>query len=184
MSIDLEKVDLVRERTGVSYKEAQEALEEKRGDVLEAIVYLEEKGGSMGAFTKSVENKGEHLLEKLKEILKEGNVNKITIKKDGEIVANIPINAGALGFALAPLLATVGISAAIVTKHTIEITKKDGEVVDLKQASEDTINKAKSNLKRKKTETETETYTESNEDIIVDEDIDINAETSSDRDSN
>lgn len=182
MSIDLEKVDLVRERTGVSYKEAQEALEEKRGDVLEAIVYLEEKGGSMGAFTKSVENKGEHLLEKLKEILKEGNVNKITIKKDGEIVANIPINAGALGFALSPLLATVGISAAIVTKHTIEITKKDGEVVDLKQASEDTINKAKSNLKRKKTETET--YTESNEDIIVDEDIDINAETSSDRDSN
>lgn len=182
MSIDLEKVDLVRERTGVSYKEAQEALEEKRGDVLEAIVYLEEKGGSMGAFTKSVENKGEHLLEKLKEILKEGNVNKITIKKDGEIVANIPINAGALGFALAPLLATVGISAAIVTKHTIEITKKDGEVVDLKQASEDTINKAKSNLKRKKAETET--YTESNEDIIVDEDIDINAETSSDRDSN
>ena len=182
MSIDLEKVDLVRERTGVSYKEAQEALEEKRGDVLEAIVYLEEKGGSMGAFTKSVENKGEHLLEKLKEILKEGNVNKITIKKDGEIVANIPINAGALGFALSPLLATVGISAAIVTKHTIEITKKNGEVVDLKQASEDTMNKAKSNLKRKKTETET--YTESSEDIIVDEDVDTTSQTSSDTDSN
>lgn len=180
MSIDLEKVDLVRERTGVSYKEAQEALEENRGDVLEAIVYLEEKGGSIGAFTKSVENKGEHLLEKLKEILKEGNVNKITIKKDGDVVANIPINAGALGFALAPLLATIGISAAIVTKHTIEITKKNGEVVDLKQASEDTMNKAKSNLRKNQedsqsnSESNTESQTEESSETNTDSDSDLN----------
>lgn len=171
MSIDLEKVDLVRERTGVSYKEAQEVLEENHGDVLEAIVYLEEKGGSIGAFTKSVENKGEHLLEKLKEILKEGNVNKITIKKDGDIVANIPINAGALGFALAPLLATVGISAAIVTKHTIEITKKDGEVVDLKQASEDAINKSNLRKNEEDSQSNSESQTKDNSETSSDSDL-------------
>lgn len=147
MDINLEKVDEVIERTGVSYKEAREALEESNGDVLDAIVHLEEKGSSMGAFTKNIEGKGEKLLEKLKEIVKEGNVNKITIKKDGEVLANIPINVGALGFLATPLWTTVGVTAAILTKHTIEITKKDGEVIDLKEASEETINKAKSSFK-------------------------------------
>lgn len=135
MNIDLEKVDEVIERTGVSYKSAKEALEKCGGDVLEAIVYLEEQDDSFGMFAKNVESKGEKVLEKLKELLKEGNVNKITIKKDDEIVANIPINAGVLGFALSPFLATVGITAAVLTKHTIEVTKKSGEVIDLKQAS-------------------------------------------------
>ena len=152
MSIELEKVDAVIERTGVSYKEAKEALEANDKDVVEAIIYLEEKEATMGNFTKNVENKGEKLLEKLKEIVKEGNVNKITIKKDGEVLANIPINVGALGFLATPLWSTVGITAAILTRHTIEITKEDGEVIDLKQASEETFDKARSGFKKNTTD--------------------------------
>ncbi len=150
MSIELEKVDAVIDRTGVSYKHAKEALELNNGDVLDAIVYLEEKGSTLGSFTKSAEGKGEKLLEKLKEILKEGNVNKITIKKDGEVLANIPVNIGALGFLVTPLWATVAITTAVLTKHTIEITKKDGEVIDLRKASEETFDKVKSGLKKDK----------------------------------
>lgn len=147
MSMDLERVDAVIERTGVSYKEAKEALDSNNGDVVEAIIFLEEKGEStISSFTENVSNKGDKLFEKLKEILKEGNVNKITIKKDGDIVANIPINAGVLGFALSPLLGTLGVTAAILTKHTIEITKKDGEVIDLKEASENSSTKTKSDV--------------------------------------
>lgn len=148
MSIELEKVDAVIERTGVSYKDAKEALDANNGDVVEAIIYLEENEDTLDNFTKNVENKGEKLLDKLKEIVKEGNVNKITIKKDGEVLANIPINVGALGFLATPLWSTVGITAAILTRHTIEITKKDGEVIDLKQASEETFDRAKSSFKK------------------------------------
>ena len=43
MDITLEKVDQVRERTGVSYGEAKSALEISNGDVLNAIILLEEK---------------------------------------------------------------------------------------------------------------------------------------------
>ena len=43
MDITLEKVDQVRERTGVSYAEAKNALEISNGDVLNAIILLEEK---------------------------------------------------------------------------------------------------------------------------------------------
>ena len=42
MEITLEKVDKVIERTGASYKEAKEALEMTDGNVLDAIIYLEE----------------------------------------------------------------------------------------------------------------------------------------------
>ncbi len=148
MSIELEKLDAVIERTGVSYKEAKEALEENNEDVVAAIIYLEEKGNAVDEFTKNVENKGEKLLEKLKDIVKEGNVNKITIKKDGEVLANIPINVGALGFLATPLWSTLGITAAILTRHTIEITKKDGEVIDLKQVSNETLDRAKTGFRK------------------------------------
>ena len=40
----LEKVELVREKTGVSYQEAKEALEATGYDVLDAIIYLEQAG--------------------------------------------------------------------------------------------------------------------------------------------
>ena len=39
--ITLEKVDEIRRRTGVSYKIAKEALELNGGDVLEALIYIE-----------------------------------------------------------------------------------------------------------------------------------------------
>lgn len=39
----LEKIDLIRERTKASYREAKEALEAADGDVLEAVVRLEEE---------------------------------------------------------------------------------------------------------------------------------------------
>lgn len=149
MDLDLEKVDAVRERTGVSYRDAKEALEKTNGDVLEAIVYLEEKGDSWSSWTNNIGSKGEDLLEKLKQILKEGNVNKITVKKDGEIIMNIPINAGAIGMIASPFLATVGITAAVLTKCTIEITKKDGEIITLGEVYKKAAGKVKENIKGK-----------------------------------
>ena len=41
---NLEKVEKLREKTGVSYEEAKEALEANNYDVLDAIIYLEKKG--------------------------------------------------------------------------------------------------------------------------------------------
>ena len=43
MEITLEQVGKVKERTGVSYAEAKSALELTNGDVLDAIILLEEK---------------------------------------------------------------------------------------------------------------------------------------------
>ena len=43
MEITLEKIELVKDRTGVSYKEAKEALEAADGSVVDAIISIEEK---------------------------------------------------------------------------------------------------------------------------------------------
>lgn len=42
MEITLEKIELVRDRTGVTYKEAKEALEAANGNVVDAIIAIEE----------------------------------------------------------------------------------------------------------------------------------------------
>ena len=42
MEITLEKIELVKDRTGVSYKEAKEALEDADGSVVDAIINIEE----------------------------------------------------------------------------------------------------------------------------------------------
>ena len=56
---------------------------------------------------------GEELVEKIKEIIKEGNSRKIIIKnEDGESVAEFPLTIGAVGALIAPMLAAVGAIAA------------------------------------------------------------------------
>ena len=46
--VTLEKVDMVRERTGVTYEKAKQALEASEGDVLEALIYIEKTEGISG----------------------------------------------------------------------------------------------------------------------------------------
>jgi len=68
---------------------------------------------------------GEELVEKIKEIIKEGNVRKIIIKnEDGESVVEFPLTIGAIGALIAPILAAVGAIAALLTKCTIVVEKK------------------------------------------------------------
>jgi hypothetical protein len=68
---------------------------------------------------------GEELVEKIKEIIKEGNARKIIIKnEDGESVAEFPLTIGAVGALIAPMLAAVGAIAALLTKCTIVVEKK------------------------------------------------------------
>ncbi len=68
---------------------------------------------------------GEQLLAKVKELIHEGNIRRLTIKNEkGETVFEIPVTFGAIGVLLAPTLAAVGAVAALVTKCSIVVEKK------------------------------------------------------------
>ncbi|WP_077367945.1 DUF4342 domain-containing protein [Anaerosalibacter sp. Marseille-P3206] len=133
MDVSIEKVDMVVARTGVSYSKAKEALEKSDGDVVEAIIFIESSNKS---FSENIGNKGEEILDKIRESIKKGNVTKIIIKKDGEIIMNIPITAGAIGTILSPEIALLGASAALLSKCSFEIVKEDGEIVNINETVE------------------------------------------------
>ncbi|QUH21036.1 DUF4342 domain-containing protein [Alkaliphilus sp. B6464] len=148
MDINLEKVDIVRERTGVSYKEAKEALEQNNGDVVESIIAIEEKNGKTWMNTMSLA--GNEVIEKLKYLIKKGNVSRVMLKRDGEILLNVPVTAGAIGVMLAPIVSLLGVSAAIATKTTIEIIKNNGEIVDINEMAGETVSELKNMVRGKK----------------------------------
>ena len=134
--ITLEKVEQVIERTGLSYKEAKEALEKSNGDVLEALIYIEDKKSEdkKERFNFNIEDKYETIDEFKKwlmDLIKKGNISRIKIKKEEKVLVDIPVNAGIAAGVIAiilPAVLAVGVITAIATKITIEITKADGSV--------------------------------------------------------
>ena len=70
---------------------------------------------------------GDELLKKVKEIIHEGNVNRIIIKnEEGKTFLEIPVTIGLIGALLLPVFAAVGALAALVSNFTIEVIRKDG----------------------------------------------------------
>lgn len=145
--ITLEKIDIIRERTGVSYTEAKEALEASQGNVVDALIYIEQ---SKKTTMDNIYTTKDEFLDWLKDLVKKGNINRIKIKKDDKVIVDIPINAGIAATLTAlvwPPLIAIGILTAVVTKVTIEITKDDGtvEVVNkiIKTSVKDTMKDVK-----------------------------------------
>jgi hypothetical protein len=67
---------------------------------------------------------GGQILDKVKELIHEGNIRRITIKDEkGKTIIEIPLTLGVVGAALLPHLAAIGAIAALVTKMTIVVEK-------------------------------------------------------------
>ncbi len=139
MSFTIENVDEVIQRTGASYKEAKEALEAAEGDVLEAIIKVEE--GRKQKSGNTAKEKGNEVVDRLKELVKKGNITRIMIKKEERLVLDIPVTAGAVG---AIVFAPATIAAIIVSLATgckIEIQKESGEIIDVNDVTEEKMEK-------------------------------------------
>ena len=150
MEITLEKVDQVRERTGVSYAKAKEALENTNGSVLDAIILLESEMKNETSTDEMKGNNGAETIEEfklwLKDLINKGNVSRIKISKDEKVLVDVPVNAGIaagiIGIIIPPILAFV-VVAAVVTQVTIEITKSDGTVEVVNKYITKTVNDVK-----------------------------------------
>lgn len=70
---------------------------------------------------------GSQLVEKIKQLIHEGNIRKVRLLHEGRIVIELPLTIGApaaaLGILVAPVLAAIGAFAALVTECTIEVEK-------------------------------------------------------------
>jgi hypothetical protein len=69
---------------------------------------------------------GKNLLDRVKQIIHEGNVRRITIKNpQGKSLLDIPLTAGVVGVVLLPFWAAIGTIAALATDYTIVVEKED-----------------------------------------------------------
>ncbi|WP_295669214.1 DUF4342 domain-containing protein [uncultured Mucilaginibacter sp.] len=71
---------------------------------------------------------GENLLNKIKELIAEGNIRKITITdKYGKELMSFPLTIGVVGVLVAPVLAAIGALAALVGECNITVEREEQE---------------------------------------------------------
>ena len=74
-------------------------------------------------FWETFKAEGENVVEKVKQVVHEGNVRRVVVKHDGRNVAEFPLTAGVVGAVLAPVLAAIGALVALIKECTIEIER-------------------------------------------------------------
>jgi hypothetical protein len=69
---------------------------------------------------------GDSVLTKIKELVHEGNVHRVTIKNDeGHTLIEIPLTIGVVGALLLPVWAAIGAIAALAASLTIVVERTD-----------------------------------------------------------
>lgn len=86
-------------------------------------------------WTETIEVAGGELVDRVKELIEEGNVRRLIIKKpDDQILIEIPLTAGVVaGAALTiwlPVLAALGAMAALLARMKVEIVRVEDEEKD------------------------------------------------------
>jgi len=88
-------------------------------------------------FTEEIRLRGDELIQKIKQLIHEGNVRSITIKdKDGNVIFSMPLTVGIIGAVYAPMLAAVGAVAALVTECTITVVRKEAPAMNAEAAAD------------------------------------------------
>lgn len=72
---------------------------------------------------------GSQVVEKVKQLIREGNIRRVRLVHEGKTLIEIPLTIGApaaaVGIMVAPVLAAIGAFAALVTECTIEVEKTE-----------------------------------------------------------
>ncbi|MBE6018853.1 MAG: DUF4342 domain-containing protein [Clostridiales bacterium] len=131
MEITLEKIEIVKDRTGSTYAEAKAALEAADGSVVDAIIALEGKMNEEHDKVDGASLKDSPIFAKMKEIVEKGNVSRILVSKNDKTIVNFPVTAGVIGAVLVPWGAILGIVAAMGTQCSIDFVDADGKVIDI-----------------------------------------------------
>jgi hypothetical protein len=77
-------------------------------------------------FVEEIQVLGRDLVDKVKSVIHEGNVQRVIVKDDsGHTYLEIPVTVAAVGVIVAPLLAALGAIAALVAKFTIVVVRNE-----------------------------------------------------------
>ncbi|WP_163195039.1 DUF4342 domain-containing protein [Clostridium thermarum] len=123
MNVTLEMIDMLRQRSNVSYEEAKTALEACGGDMVEALVYLERNNKIKTTNYNSTEC---GFINSVKRLIKKGQETRFLMTKQDKIVINVPVNVVVLTTIFAAPVAIAGVVVGLFTNHRIKFIKPDG----------------------------------------------------------
>jgi hypothetical protein len=72
----------------------------------------------------TIKVEGGELIERVKDLIREGNVRRIVIRQGDRTVAEFPLTVGVVGTVGAPMLAAVGAIAALLTSCSIAVERE------------------------------------------------------------
>ncbi|HHU51646.1 MAG TPA: DUF4342 domain-containing protein [Firmicutes bacterium] len=108
----LKKIDEIRTRFDVTYEQARQALAHADGDLIQAMILLEESAR---------EERGEEIIRKIKYFWEQSTKIRLTVSKEEEVLLEFPATIGILGAVLSPRLALWGTVAALAGKCQIQV---------------------------------------------------------------
>lgn len=77
----------------------------------------------------SIKAEGSGVLEKLKDLVHQGNIRRVRVRQGERTIAEFPLTAGVVGAMLAPMLAAIGALVALAKDCTIEIQRDETSLV-------------------------------------------------------
>lgn len=72
----------------------------------------------------SVKAEGGAVLDKLKELVHEGNIRRVRVRQGDRTIAEFPLTAGVVGVVIAPALAAIGALVALAKDCTIDVERE------------------------------------------------------------
>ncbi|MGZ4106311.1 MAG: DUF4342 domain-containing protein [Tumebacillaceae bacterium] len=140
----LEKVDILRKRFNITYKEAYDLLEHHGYNVVKACIAKEghqdaNKGISalMPDLLDQVEERvtvlGQDLMAKMQDIVRTGQASKVRVVKNGRTVLTVPAAVGAVGALLFPYTTVIATVAAMTQKYELVWDKRKSAQNHLRQ---------------------------------------------------
>ncbi|MFI3209985.1 MAG: DUF4342 domain-containing protein [Peptostreptococcaceae bacterium] len=125
-NIDIEKIDTVKARANVSYKEAKEVLEKFNGDIIASILYLEEQNKTLPSNNHQVT-----YFDKLKDLMINIRVTRIIVQNKNIKSIDISATFGIFICVLAPHLVLLSFPFSYLKGYRIRFENVEDLRVDL-----------------------------------------------------
>ena len=114
-NITLEQIDLIMERTHVSYNEAKAALEHCNGDVIETLLYLE-KCSNFNDSKNTVSS-----TQKLSNFIDKLNETTFILKKKERVYIDVPLSVALLAFILCLHVSFIALILSLIFGARVQI---------------------------------------------------------------
>jgi len=135
MAVSLELVEMLRDRARVSYEEARAALEKCEGDIVEALVYLEQQGKIKPPQPPTTCMSG--FGAKLKKWFKACNETKFIVSKNNDKIIDLSLTVVIIVTVFVPPLTLIGLLVALFTGFKIRLERPDSSDMQINKTFDD-----------------------------------------------